>query len=287
MNVEPPNPPADCDAAGIVFAQEFAPFYECYDLGNLPGVPINWGGLTVKIDDPYTLLIGGSANTLAGALYEVEITRSADCHVTGWAGNPIEQFAEASYNDGGVTYGPDDVLFLARWPNNELGQQMLGSVVTDKIIPLGGFNVVSSPGGLNFVPMGFAGAGQLKMVSWPGGQWYSIELMPDGNGTFDLANVTMETTIIGGPEGFVHISDLNPGFPVPGLLVSEWSAGNLAAYDIDDNGDPINNTRRDFITGLTGAEGAFLDPLSGDFLFTTFGGGNRLIAIRGFQPQPQ
>ena len=39
--------------------------------------------------------------------------------------------------------------------------------------------------------------------------------------------------------------------------------------------------------GLTGAEGAFLDPLSGDFLFTTFGGGNRLIAIRGFTPNPQ
>lgn len=41
------------------------------------------------------------------------------------------------------------------------------------------------------------------------------------------------------------------------------------------------------MTGLTGAEGAFLDPYSGDFLFTTFGGGNRLIAIRGFTPNPQ
>jgi hypothetical protein len=125
------------------------------------------------------------------------------------------------------------------------------------------------------------------MVSWPGGQWYSVDLQPDGNGTFDINGVSLETTIIGGPEGFVHISDQNPGFPVEGLLVSEWTAGNLAAYDADDNGDPINNTRRDFVTGLTGAEGAFLDPLSGDFLFTTFGGGNRLIAIRGFVPNPQ
>jgi hypothetical protein len=287
MAVDPPNPPADCAAAGIFLAPEFEDFYTCYDLGNLPGVPINWGGLTVKIDDPYVLLIGGAANTLAGKLYEVEITRSVDCHVTGWAGSPIEAFGEASYNDGGVTYGPDDVLFLARWPNNELGQQMLGSVATDKVVSLGNFSVVSSPGGLNFVPPGFAGEGQLKMVSWPGGQWYSVGLQPDGNGTFDITGATLETTIIGGPEGFVHISDLNPGFPVEGLLVSEWSAGNLAAYDADDNGDPINDTRRNFITGLTGAEGAFLDPLSGDFLFTTFGGGNRLIAIRGFTPNPQ
>jgi hypothetical protein len=285
--VEPPVPPADCAAANILLAPEFADDYECFDLGNLPNVPINWGGLTVKIDDPYTLLIGGSANTQAGKLYEVQITRDANCHVTGWAGVPIVEFAEAAFNDGGVTYGPADVLFLARWPNNELGQQELGSLVTDKIIPLGPLGIVSSPGGLNFVPSGFGGEGQLKLVSWPGGQWYSIALVDDGMGTFSIMSATYEVTIQGGPEGFVHISDQNPGFPVDGLLVSEWSAGFLAAYDADANGDPVVNTRRDFVTGLTGAEGAFLDPLSGDFLFTTFGGGNRLIAIRGFMPNPQ
>ena len=33
-----------------------------------------------------------------------------------------------------------------------------------------------------------------------------------------------------------------------------------------------------------GAEGAFIDPLSGDFLFSTFGSnrGDRVIAVRGF-----
>jgi len=72
--------------------------------------------LTVNQDDPYALLIGGAANSQNGALYEVEITRDEDCHITGWAGSPIEVFAEAAYNDGGVTYGPEGVLFLARWP---------------------------------------------------------------------------------------------------------------------------------------------------------------------------
>jgi hypothetical protein len=285
--VDPPVPPADCAAANILLTPEFADDYECFDLGNLPDVPTNWGGLTVKIDDPYTLLIGGAANTAAGKLYAVEITRDAGCHVTGWAGTPIVEFAEAAYNDGGVTYGPADVLFLARWPNNELGQQALGSLVTDKVVALGPLGIVSSPGGLNFVPIGFGGEGQLKLVSWPGGQWYAITLSPDGMGTFSIDAATHVTTIQGGPEGFVHISDQNPGFPVDGLLVSEYSAGSLAAYDVDANGDPIVLTRRPFVTGLTGAEGAFLDPLSGDFLFTTFGGGNRLVAIRGFTPNPQ
>ena len=41
-------------------------------------------------------------------------------------------------------------------------------------------------------------------------------------------------------------------------------------------------TRRDFVTGLDGAEGAFVDPVTGDFLFSTYGGGNRVIVVRGF-----
>ena len=37
------------------------------------------------------------------------------------------------------------------------------------------------------------------------------------------------------------------------------------------------------ITGLDGAEGALLDPVTGDFLFSTFGGGSRVVAVRGFR----
>ena len=35
-----------------------------------------------------------------------------------------------------------------------------------------------------------------------------------------------------------------------------------------------------------GAEGAFVDRSSGDFLFATWGGDNVLIAIHGFNPPP-
>lgn len=49
---------------------------------------------------------------------------------------------------------------------------------------------------------------------------------------------------------------------------------------------PLVGSRRDFITGLTGAEGALIDPYSGDFLFSTFGGGNRIIVVQGFVPAP-
>jgi hypothetical protein len=66
------------------------------------------------------------------------------------------------------------------------------------------------------------------------------------------------------------------------MLVSEWSDDEVAAYQLDANGNPVPATRVSFITGLYGAEGAAIDPLTGDFLFSTFGGGDRVIVVQGF-----
>ena len=100
-------------------------------------------------------------------------------------------------------------------------------------------------------------------------------------------SVRLEAVLPGGPEGFVFIDDAgNPGFGVDSLLISDFSAGRISAYDLDANGDPLVATRRDFITDLTGAEGAVIDPLTGDFLFSTFGGGDRIVRVEGFVPPP-
>ena len=80
----------------------------------------------------------------------------------------------------------------------------------------------------------------------------------------------------------------SPQFSGPSLLVSEYGVDEVAAYQVDANGDPVVATRRSIITGLDGAEGALLDPVTGDFLFSTFGGGSRVVAVRGFRaPPPQ
>ena len=44
-----------------------------------------------------------------------------------------------------------------------------------------------------------------------------------------------------------------------------------STYEIDEGANPILATRRDFITGLKGAEGAYRDPATGDFFFSTWG----------------
>ncbi len=147
--------------------------------------------------------------------------------------------------------------------------------------------VNGSPGGLAFVPANHPGAGQLKIVTWAGGNWYTLGYAPDGAGTFNITSSTLELTIAGGPEGIAYIPIGSPLFPQPSVLVSEYSAGEIGVYQTDANGDPVLASRQDFITGLTGAEGAFIDPVTGDFLFSTFGGGNHVIVVRGFIiPEP-
>jgi hypothetical protein len=276
-------------AIGQTIDPAFSSSYSFTDLGSVPGVPSRYGGLTLKFDDPNTLIIGGAANGASGALYSIGVTRDANDHITGFVGE-AQVFAAGAFNDGGVAYGPNNVLFLARWPSNELGQTKPGSTITDKIIDLDPFNIVSSPGGGTFVPDGFPNEGHYKLVSWSGGQWYDITFQPDGNGTFDIDDVTPVPTsnLPGGPEGFVYIPTGSPEFDTPSMLVSEFSASAIAAYEIDSNGDPIVATRQLFMSGLSGAEGAFTDPLTGDFLFSTFGGGDRVVVITGFAtPEPE
>ncbi len=273
---------ASSSAPAASLAAPFDDDYVITDLGAVPGLPTPYGGLTILAGSTDTLLIGGAANTTDGALYSIGVTRDGGGHITGFTGTATF-YAEAAYNDGGVTYGPGDVLFLARWPVNELGQIKAGSSATDKVTDLAALGVDGGgPGGMTFVPTGFAGAGRLKIVTWSDGLFYDLTYAPDGAGTFDILSATLETTLPGGPEGFAYIAAGNPEFSTNGMLISEYSSGIVSAYDLDSEGNPIVGSRREFITGLSGAEGAFVDPLTGDYMFSTFGTGDRVIVVSGF-----
>lgn len=271
--------------------------YSLTDLGPVPSLPLPYGGLTFKAGDPNTILIGGTANTAVGQLYSIGVVRGADNHITGFSGTATPFGTVGTYNDGGVVYGPNGVLFTSQWPVNKLGQTKPGSTVEDKVIDLAALGVAASHAALNFVPGGFGGALQMKLVSWQGGEFYTATYAPDGSGTFNVTAVAQEdvdpsTPLVidnlpGGPEGFVYISAGNPGFAANAMLLSEFSAGNVAAYDLDNNGNPLLTSRRDLVTGLTGAEGAAIDPLTGDFLFSTFGNEvDHVIVLTGFTKLP-
>jgi hypothetical protein len=277
--------PGDCAALGVKVDPAFAAKYTCFDLGPVPGVPANkYGGLTLTLDRcSTTLLIGGEANQFTGKLYAVPVARDESGHVAAFSG-PGTVKADAPYNDGGITYGPNQVLFFTRWPQNELQQTRPGSTLADKVIPLMPLGVMYSSASLAFVPVGLPGAGALKLVSWSGGQWYTVALHPDGD-MFAVDSARYDLTLPGGPEGFVYVAAGSPLFDANALLVSEWSANAISTYQIDDQGNPVLTTRRPFMTGLRGAEGAYRDPATGDFFFSTWGqSADRVIVVRGFNP---
>ena len=270
----------------IVSAQVVQPPYDSSytvtDLGAVPGLPAPYGGLTFLPSNSNTIVIGGAANNVSGALYSIGVVRGAGSHITGFTGS-VAAYSEGQYNDGGVVFGPGGVLFYTRYPVNQVGEVKPGSVVNDKIVDLTPLGISSSVGALNFVPAGFPGAGQLKIVSYNTGDWYTATYTSDGTGTFNITSPVLNTTINVGPEGFVYVPPGSPVFPSgTSLLVSEYGNNVVATYQVDGSGNPIPASRAVFVNGLTGAEGAVIDPVTGDFLFSTFGAANHVIAVRGF-----
>jgi hypothetical protein len=279
-------PPGDCASMGITIAPQFASSYTCVDLGTVASVPSPWGGFAMSVNDTSALLVTGSARSPGGELYSVPIGRDADCHVAGFLGTSTD-VASAPYNEAGVAFGPSGVLFLAQAIINKMGELKPGSMAPDKTVDMGALGFAQTMCGVGFVPTGFPGAGQLKLINWPSpGYWYNAPLMPDGAGTFDVTSLVQGAMLPNGAAGFVFIAAGNPGFSSNTVLVSEYDIGTVAAYTLTGPAsDPDPTTRTPFITGLTGAQGGVLDPVSGDFLFSTYSTA-QIIAIRGFKPPP-
>jgi hypothetical protein len=274
-------------AAALEVASPYDSAYTLTDLGPPPGVPARLGGVSFITGDPQALLVGGDANTAEGMLYKVTLVRDAQNHIVGFSGTATV-YAEAPYNDGGVVFGPGGVLFLSRWPVNELGQVKPGSSVTDKVIDLAALGGASSNASLNFIPAGYPGAGSFKLLSWSEGQWYTATISPDGTGTYNIDTVTYSgISLPGGPEGFTYAPPGSPMLPdYTTMLVAEYSGGQVVTYQMDSLGNPVLSSGTSFVTGLEGAEGAAIDPMSGDFVFSTFGGGDRIVVVRGFATPP-
>jgi hypothetical protein len=131
------------------------------------------------------------------------------------------------------------------------------------------------------------GAGRLKLLSYSSSQWSDAQLAPDGAGTYNITSAMpiAASQLGGGTEGFVYVPPSSPGFSAPSLLVAEYNAGNIAAYEVNGTGDPIVATRRTFMSGLTSVEGAAIDPLTGDLVLTRYIPGS-ITVVQGFVPEP-
>lgn len=272
-----------------VFSQSLTPEfinagYTLTDLGSINGLPAQYGGLTIRPGQPDILYIGGNANYAGGALYTVALTRDpVTKSITAFAGDAT-LFAEAPNIDGGVHFAPNGTLLFTRYSMNELGQILPNSTYTSTNLTQ--YGVTSSVGSLAFVPAGYPGAGNLILSSYNGSVLYNVPYTIDPSGQYILgtqnAEVSVYTTATG-PEGIAYIPAGSAGFPNLSMVLSSYSSGTVVVYEVGQAGLPDISTARTLVTGLTGAEGALIDPVTGDFLFSTFGGGNKVIRIAGFE----
>lgn len=199
-------------------AQTVDPFYSgsysITNLGSVTGVPPKYGGMVFK--DANTLWISGQATSVAGRYYSVPVTRGTDNHIVSLGSGTVLGFG--NFSDGGIAFGPGGVLFYTEYPGNSIGEVRPPNYAADfKTVALTPLGVGASVGALNFVPAGFNGAGQFKVVSLDSNGFYTIPLTPDGIGGYDLGNATLETTLntcasACGAEGFVYVPLGSPLF---------------------------------------------------------------------------
>jgi hypothetical protein len=258
----------------------YAGSYSLVNLGSAPGVPTPYGGLTFLNASPNTLLLGGAANANNGVIDQVGLTRGATGHVTPFtAASTSSQYSTAPNISGGLAYGPANVLFFTAYPTNNIGQIRPGSTTPDKTTTSG---VASNVGGLQFVPTSFTGAGQMAVLSYNASTFSLFTLTPDGTGTFNYSLVPGSTVVLqGGPEGLIYVPAGSALFPTASILVAEFGFGDVASYTLDSNGLPVAASRKAFIRGLIGAEGAAVDPLTNDIFFSSFAD-NQVFEVNGF-----
>ncbi len=258
--------------------------YAITDLGSITDLPTPYGGLTIRPSSPDTLYIGGTANQTGGAVYKVPLVRDGlTQQITGFAG-PAVLHATAPNIDGGLSFAPNGTMLYTRFSMNEWGQLLTnGTTLSTPLTPLG---ISSSVGSHVFVPAGSPGAGNLILASYSASIMYKVPFTIGVDGDYQPAAPSTSVSVAGianGPEGIAYVPSGSAGFPNPSMVVSAYSFGKIVAFEVDADGMPVPSTARDMITGLTGAEGAFIDPLTGDFLFSTFGSFNRVIRVSGFE----
>ncbi|HYD01020.1 MAG TPA: GC-type dockerin domain-anchored protein [Phycisphaerales bacterium] len=274
---------------GQVVQAPFDTSYTVTDLGTPPGVTPSFGGICFKPGDNNTLLIGGSAAAAGGAIYQIGVLRGAGNVITGWAGDAV-LLSTAQNIDGGlcVIPGSGGTLLFTAWPNNSMGQVLPGGTEPAQYESLTDFGVASSTGSCQFVPAGFPGAGNLVVTSYTSGDFYILPLTASETaGLYTPGAVSASVANTGGgPEGVTYVPASSPVFgTTPSMLVCRYNNSEVTAYDVGSMGEPVVETARPFITGVLGAEGGCIDPLTGSFLFSTYGGGNRVLLVGGFGPQ--
>ena len=220
-------------AAQTLTSEFEAAGYTLTDLGSIDQLPSQYGGLTIRPDQPNTLYIGGSANNSGGGLYTVGLIRDAVTNrITGFNGSAI-LYVAAPNNDGGIVFDQYGTLLFTRYSMNELGQVLPDNTYIS--ISLTEFGIVSSVGALAFVPAGYPGAGGLVFSSYNGGIMYNVPYTRESNGQYSFSVKVAEVSVnpeAAGPEGIAYIPAGSAAFPNLSMAISSYGNGTVVVYEV-------------------------------------------------------
>jgi hypothetical protein len=260
-----------------VLGGAFAAQYEIDNVGAVPGVPGNYGGIAFDPAAGNRLLIGGNANNNLGAIYSITVRRDAQGHIDGFVGSALKRF-DAPFIDGGLTRTQSGVWLYTTFPLNQLGQIPPGASGPTKTTLLSGLGVGGSVGGCTVVDG--AGGARIKLTSPGVSRWYDAALTPDGQGTFNVGLATPRGPTVPAAGSMVYIDAGQPGFSAPTALVTSCG-GFVGAYTLDSNLDPLVSAGS-FVLSLAGcADGLTLDPLTGDLVIAV-ADLRRIHVVKGF-----
>jgi hypothetical protein len=288
-----PPTPAGPD---VQLAPPFDALYKAYDLGPVPGVPDPLGGTAVLAADANTLLVAGGSESATGAIYRIGVTRDVCGHITGWNGT-ASVAATTPYVDANLVYASSDLLLYTEWPQFTMSQLPAASTMPQRRTDLRTIGMAADPsdqgpGGLGLVPPGLGDAHQVRLVTWPAGRWFHAATAPDAS-LLAVTSVTQTATLPNEPGGFAYVPAGSPGFTGQAVIVAEWRSTDptldrVAVYDVDDHGDPMVPTRREFFSKFPRPWGAYFEPVTGDYLFLSWGAGtgDRVYLVQGFVPPP-
>jgi YD repeat-containing protein len=252
---------------GVTIGDQFKDNYTAYNLGLPKGLPIKIGAMafyqdTNGIIDPNTLLVAGSIESCGGVVFKVKVQRGDDGHIIAFDDDfdpetpyVAQFFLYSPYIGAGLVYDPI---------NNTLIKS----------------SVKAGYSGLAVVPVGIAGAGELKETSPYGSAFYTVV-----NGT-----KTQTALVPNYSTGIVYVPANAPNFDLGAeLLMSNRLGNSVTAYQLDGDGNPTG-TGTPFLTDFDAAMGSVRDPITGDFLFSSAGKealdstgklNNTIIAVRG------
>jgi hypothetical protein len=300
--VDPTDAAALCEGppnhAGpeVELAPPFDMFYTAYDLGPVPGVPDPLGGTAILASSSDRLLVAGGSESDTGAIYSIGLTRDSCGHITGFAGSATA-IAQTPYVDANLVYASHDLLLYSEWPQYTVSQLVGAASAPSRSTDLRpiGMSVAGSdqgPGGMGLVPPSLAAADELRLVTWPGGRWYHATTAPDTGGLLAVSAVTQTATVPNEPGGFAYVPAGSPGFTNQSLIVAEWRSADptmdrVAVYGVDANGDPMVASRQEFFHKFPRPWGAYFEPVTGDYMFLSWGAGiDHVYIVQGFVPPP-